>query len=139
MNLTPRQQLDGSIDVDVAILGAGYTGLWTAYYLLQQQPSLKVAILEREIAGFGASGRNGAWCTSSFPTSMSTLSRKWGRQAAIDLHRAMTGAVDEVGDVASRQNLDIQWEKAGALFVARGPAQLPAIEEIAQVVDRLRI
>ncbi len=59
-DLTPRPPLDGSIDVDVAIMGAGYSGLWTAYYLLKQQPSLKVAILEKEIAGFGASGRNGA-------------------------------------------------------------------------------
>ena len=59
--LTPRPPLDGSKDVDVAILGAGYSGLWTAYYLLQRQPSLKIAIVEAEIAGYGASGRNGSW------------------------------------------------------------------------------
>ncbi|MGE3797209.1 MAG: NAD(P)/FAD-dependent oxidoreductase [Thermomicrobiales bacterium] len=131
-DLTPRPPMEGSIDVDVAILGAGYSGLWTAYYLLQHDPSLKIAILEREIAGFGASGRNGAWCTSGFPTGMEKLARGWGRQAAIDTHRAMTGAVDEVGNVASRHGLDIEWEKAGTLFVARGPAQLPAIESIAR-------
>jgi glycine/D-amino acid oxidase-like deaminating enzyme len=131
-DLIPRPALDGSIDVDVAILGAGYTGLWTAYYLLRQQPSLRVAILEREIAGFGASGRNGAWCTSSFPSSMERLGRKWGRQAAIDTHRAMVEAVDEVGAVAVREGLDIQWEKAGALFIARGSAQLPAIHAMAE-------
>jgi glycine/D-amino acid oxidase-like deaminating enzyme len=59
-DLTPRPALSGSVDVDVAILGAGYSGLWTAYYLLQRQPSLKIAIVEKEIAGFGASGRNGS-------------------------------------------------------------------------------
>ena len=56
-DLTPRPRLDGSIDVDIAVMGAGYTGLWTAYYLLLREPSLRVAVVEREIAGFGASGR----------------------------------------------------------------------------------
>src|SRR5690242_15171768 len=62
-DLTPRPALNGSVDADVAILGAGYSGLWTAYYLLKREPALKIAIVEREIAGFGASGRNGGWCT----------------------------------------------------------------------------
>lgn len=130
-DLTPRPPLRGSIDVDVAILGAGYSGLWTAYYLLQQSPSLKIAILEQAIAGFGASGRNGAWCTSGFPTGMDTLASTWGRDAAIAMHRAMTGAVNEVGDAARRHSIDIEWEKAGALFVARGSAQVPALHSIA--------
>lgn len=68
--LTPRPALDGPKQVDVAILGAGFSGLWTAYYLLKRDPSLKVAILEQEIAGFGASGRNGGWCSASFPLSV---------------------------------------------------------------------
>ena len=59
-DLTPRPALDGSADADVAILGAGYTGLWTAYELLRRDPGLKVTILEREIAGFGASGGTAA-------------------------------------------------------------------------------
>ena len=78
-DLTPRPALDGSADVDVAILGAGYSGLWTAYYLLQRQQSLKIAIVEKEIAGFGASGRNGSWCTCHFPTSLDMLTKKHGR------------------------------------------------------------
>jgi ribulose 1,5-bisphosphate synthetase/thiazole synthase len=61
-DLKPRPALDGSIEADVAILGAGLTGLWTASYLLRADPSLRVVLLEGEIAGFGASGRNGAWC-----------------------------------------------------------------------------
>ena len=128
-DLAPRPPLDGTIDADVAILGAGFSGLWTAYYLLRQDPSLSIAIVEREIAGFGASGRNGGWCTSGFPTSLSTLARRYGRQTAIDLYQAMAGAVDEVGAAAQREGLDIHWHKGGALMVARGPAQLPAIHE----------
>jgi glycine/D-amino acid oxidase-like deaminating enzyme len=66
-DLKPRSPLTRSDDVDVAILGGGYSGLWTAYYLLRENPGLSVAIVEKEIVGFGASGRNGGWCSSKFP------------------------------------------------------------------------
>ena len=77
-DLTPRPRLDGSIDVDVAVMGAGYTGLWTAYYLLCREPSLRVAVVEREIAGFGASGfrassRGGSVTRNSSSTDVSRL------------------------------------------------------------------
>jgi glycine/D-amino acid oxidase-like deaminating enzyme len=128
-DLTPRPPLDGSLDVDVAILGAGYTGLWTAYYLLQKQPSLKIAIVEKEIAGFGASGRNGSWCTCHFPPSMDMLEQKYGRASAIAMYRAMAGAVDEVARVAAAERIDIHYGKGGALTVAHGPEQLSAVHE----------
>jgi glycine/D-amino acid oxidase-like deaminating enzyme len=63
-SLAPRPALREDITADVAIVGAGYTGLWTAYYLKQIDPALKIVILEAEIAGFGASGRNGGWCSA---------------------------------------------------------------------------
>jgi glycine/D-amino acid oxidase-like deaminating enzyme len=63
-DLTPRPSLDGDLEVDVAIVGAGYTGLWTAYYLASADPALRIAVVEAEIAGFGASGRNGGWCSA---------------------------------------------------------------------------
>ena len=91
-DLTPRPALSGSVDVDVAILGAGYSGLWTAYYLLQRQPSLKIAIVEKEIAGFGASGRNGSWCTAHFPVSLGAISKHHGREQAVALYRAMAAS-----------------------------------------------
>ncbi len=128
-DLTPRPALHGSVDVDVAILGAGYTGLWTAYYLLEHAPSLKIAVLEAEIAGFGASGRNGAWCTSGFPLGLSSLEQRYGRDAAIAVQRAMWDAVDEVGARAEREGIDIDWRKGGGLRLARGRHQLPAIED----------
>jgi glycine/D-amino acid oxidase-like deaminating enzyme len=135
-DLTPRPSLEGSIDVDIAILGAGYSGLWTAYYLLQGDPSLRIAIVEREIAGFGASGRNGAWCTSGFPTSLGRLAERFGRQPAIETHRAMVDAVNETGAVAARHGLEIHWQKSGALMVARGPSQVPSIEQTASEYRR---
>ena len=126
-DLTPRPPLNGSIDVDVAILGAGYSGLWTAYYLQQREPSLKIAIVEAEIAGYGASGRNGSWCTAHFPTSLGALSERYGRQSAIALYNALAGAVDEVARAANAEGLKIDFTKGGGMTVARGPQQLPSV------------
>lgn len=127
-DLTPRPALDGSVDVDVAILGAGYSGLWTAYYLLKRNPSLKVAIAEQDIAGFGASGRNGGWCSAGFPLGLGELGRRHGNSAARDLQLAMIDAVDEVGLVAKEEGIDADYEKGGALRFARGKHQVPLIE-----------
>ncbi|HEV2122192.1 MAG TPA: FAD-binding oxidoreductase [Chloroflexota bacterium] len=131
-DLTPRPALDGSVDVDIAILGAGYSGLWTAYYLLKRDPSLKVAIAEKEIAGFGASGRNGGWCSAGFPLGLGELGRRYGHDAARDLQLAMIDAVDEVGLVAEEEGIDADYEKGGALRFARGKHQVPLIERSVQ-------
>jgi glycine/D-amino acid oxidase-like deaminating enzyme len=128
-DLTPRPSLPGPTDADVAILGAGFTGLWTAYYLLRQDPSLRVVVLESEVAGFGASGRNGAWCNSAFPVTPGELIRRFGRDATRDLLLEMRGAVDEVGRVVGAEGIDAQYFRGGQLRVARGSAQLPAIED----------
>jgi len=127
-DLAPRPSLDGPAEADVAILGAGFTGLWTAYYLLSREPSLRVVVLEAEIAGFGASGRNGAWCSSGFPVSPGELQRRFGREATRELLIEMRGAVDEVGRVAAAEEIDAQFFRGGQLRVARGPSQLPSIE-----------
>src|SRR5947209_19717421 len=82
-DLTARPPLGESATVDVAILGGGFTGLWTALYLLRAEPSLRVAVVEREIAGFGASGRNGAWCTAETSVSPHQLELRFGREAAV--------------------------------------------------------
>jgi len=128
-DLAPRRSLDGPAEADVAILGAGFTGLWTAYYLLRREPSLRVVVLEAEVAGFGASGRNGAWCNSGFPVSPGELARRFGREATRELLLEMRGAVEEVGRVAEAEGIDARYFRGGQLRVARGPGQLPGIEE----------
>jgi glycine/D-amino acid oxidase-like deaminating enzyme len=120
----PRPPLPGDRDVDVAVVGAGYTGLWTAYYLMRSDPSLRVVVLEREVAGFGASGRNGGWCSALFPASVGWLARRYGRDAAVAQHRAMQATVDEVGAVTVREAIDCSWAKGGTVTLARTPAQL---------------
>ncbi len=87
--LVPRDPLDGDVEADVAIVGAGFTGLWTAHYLRQRDPGLRIVVLEAEIAGFGASGRNGGWASALLPMSLDAIARGAGgdRQAATDLQR----------------------------------------------------
>lgn len=128
-DLTPKDPLNGSVEADVAILGAGFTGLWTAYYLLKHDPSLKVVIVEKEIAGFGASGRNGGFCSAGFPVSIGELERRFGRDAANQVHDVMVDAVDEVARVSQAEGIDCDYEKGGVLRLARGPHQLTAIKE----------
>ena len=123
-DLTPRPSLAGDIDVDVAIVGAGFTGLWTAYYLASADPTLRIAVLEKEIAGFGASGRNGGWCSALFPQSIGTLARRHGRGPAIAMHRAMVGSVDEVGRAAAAEGIDCDFVKGGTVVLARSELQL---------------
>lgn len=136
-DLTPRPALKQSIDVDVAILGGGYTGLWTAYYLLRQHPHLKVAVIEREVVGFGASGRNGGWCSSKFPVTPAMLERRYGIKAARELMLAMCDAVDEVGRVCAEENIEAQFHKGGILTLARGTHHLPMIRASFDAYQRL--
>jgi glycine/D-amino acid oxidase-like deaminating enzyme len=133
--LEPRPSLDGDVDADVAIVGAGYTGLWTAYYLLQAEPSLRITVVEREIAGFGASGRNGGWCSALFPASWEKIARASTRSDAVRLQREMFATVDEVGRVAEAEGIDAGWTKGGTIVLARTPLQL---DRARAAVDRAR-
>jgi glycine/D-amino acid oxidase-like deaminating enzyme len=112
-SLEPRDPLPGDRDVDVAIVGAGYTGLWTAYYLSTLDPSLRIGVLEREIAGFGASGRNGGWCSAFYPVPYEA-----------GMRRALVSSVDEVGRWCTAEDVDAHYVKGGALSLARTPAHV---------------
>lgn len=120
----PRPALRTDARVDVAIVGGGYTGLWTAYYLASADPGLRIAVLEASYCGFGASGRNGGWCSGLFPVSMDVLARRHGHEQASAMYRALAATVDEVGRVAARENIDCHFAKGGTVTLARTPAQL---------------
>ena len=126
----PRAPLPGPIEVDVAIVGAGYTGLWTAYYLNELDPSLRIALVEREFAGFGASGRNGGWCSALFPLASSAIARRHGREGAVAMRKAMHGAVAEVGRVADAEGIEIDYARGGTIMLARNRAQLARAREL---------
>jgi glycine/D-amino acid oxidase-like deaminating enzyme len=119
-----RAPLRGDVEADVAVVGAGFTGLWTAYYLAEADPSLRVVVLEAEVAGFGASGRNGGWCSALFPASLGSLARLADRGAALAQHAAMRATVDEVGRVLAAEGIDAHWARGGTISLARSPAQL---------------
>ncbi|GDX33074.1 FAD-dependent oxidoreductase [Actinomycetes bacterium] len=126
--------LPGDSTADIAIVGAGYTGLWTAYYLLKADPSLRVTIIEANYAGFGASGRNGGWASALFPVSLEALARASSREAACSMKRAMFATVVEIGRVATAEAWDINWKQGGTIVLARTPLQLAsAREEIANL------
>lgn len=118
-----RPALDGDAEADVAIIGGGLTGLWTAWYLLERDPSLRIIVLEKEFAGFGASGRNGGWCSALFPRSRAALAREHGSDAARAMRRAMTATVDEVGRAAVRAGIDADYAKGGTVVYARSAVQ----------------
>ncbi len=109
--------------VDVAIVGGGFTGLWTAYYLLLARPDLDVLVLEAEHTGFGASGRNGGWVSALWPVSPDTMAAEHGRTAALAQLAALRDTVDEVGRVDAHEGFGSGFTKGGALVVARTPAQ----------------
>jgi glycine/D-amino acid oxidase-like deaminating enzyme len=122
-DLTPRATLPGRRDADVVIVGAGYTGLWTAYSLLQLRPSLRVVLLEREVAGFGASGRNGGWASAIFPTAWKRIARDSTPDAARRLQYALNDTVDFIGATADAQGIDCHFRKGGYVSAARNEAQ----------------
>jgi glycine/D-amino acid oxidase-like deaminating enzyme len=123
---SPRPPLPGDTDVDVAIVGAGYTGLWTAYYLKTLQPDLRVVVLERRFAGYGASGRNGGWLTNSVTGGRA----QYGRDGGVRQQRAMNDTVDEVIRVAAAEGIEAGIRAGGELNIARTPAQLARLHAV---------
>lgn len=119
----PRAPLPGPTEADVAIVGAGYTGLWSAYYLKRAQPSLRIVVLEREVAGFGASGRNGGWVSGFFSGPPRVYERRGGAEGFAALRRAMFETVDEVAAVLAENDIDADFTKGGHLEVALNRAQ----------------
>ncbi len=132
-----RAPLAGDLDVDVAVVGAGFTGLWTARSLALVDPSLRVAVIDREVAGFGASGRNGGWCSALFAASEDRLAREHGASAATAMRRAMQATIDEVGRAAVDEGIDCHFTKGGAVVAARSSAQMTrAVRSVADSRSR---
>jgi glycine/D-amino acid oxidase-like deaminating enzyme len=119
----PSSALPGDRDVDVAVVGAGYTGLWTAYYLAQADPTLRIAVLESRFVGFGASGRNGGWCSAIFPATLRKVASTSSAGDAVRMQRAMNQTVREVEEAVAREGIDCDFHRGGYVSVARNEAQ----------------
>jgi len=104
--------------VDVAVIGGGYTGLWTAYYLKKKSPNLRVGVFEAETVGFGASGRNGGWCMGAAEGVGDLLENKKTRQEGIRLQNILHDTVDEIDRVCQAEGIDCHFTKGGSVYVA---------------------
>ena len=139
----PRPPLDGDTTADVVVVGAGYTGLWTAYYLLEADPSLDVLVVDAHVAGFGASGRNGGWCSALFPVGPDALARRYGPDATAAMRAAMRDTVVEVGGVTAAEQIDCDFRFGGTLTLARTPPQVDRVvhevEEAARWGDEMQL
>ncbi len=123
--------------MDVAIVGAGFSGLWTAYFLQELDPSLSIAVLDREFAGFGASGRNGGWVSPYFSASWSQLQEVFGEQTTVRFAREMLDVVDEVGTRVSELGISCHYTKAGSISLMRNQSQVKrAMEEFSNLQRR---
>lgn len=116
--------LPKELSCDVAIVGAGFTGLWTAHHLLEINPHLSIAIIEARQPGFGASGRNGGWCSALYPTSLATIATETSREAAINLQRHLIRTVEDIGAHITEHDIQCGWSHSGSLSYSRNEAQL---------------
>ena len=117
------------VGADVIIVGAGFTGLWTAHYLNLLDPSIRIVVIESRRVGFGASGRNGGWSSALLPMSLTSLARDHGRDATVAFDRAMRASVDEICAQARRLGLGHQTAKGGYVQVARNRPQWERLRE----------
>ena len=121
--VTPRRPLEHHLDVDVAIVGGGFTGLWTARELLRRDARLRVAILEKHVCGFGASGRNGGWASGLFPVGDAAVEARYGAAALVALRAALQRAVPRLGAALAEDGVDAHFIQGGTLNFARNSVQ----------------
>jgi glycine/D-amino acid oxidase-like deaminating enzyme len=122
-----REPLPGDASADVVIVGGGYTGLWTAYYLKKAAPFLRITVLEQKFCGYGASGRNGGWLYNGI-AGRDRYAKLYGHEAAVRLQQAMNETVDEVVRVAAEEGIEADIHQGGVLEVAYAPAQLARLK-----------
>lgn len=123
------EALTSDVDADVAIVGAGYTGLWTAYHLQRHDPSLRITLIDAHEAGFGASGRNGGWASALFPVEREAIARDHGREAARATTTTMIESVADLGRTVATEGWSVDWAHGGTIVAARTPLQVQRARE----------
>lgn len=136
---TPNAPVEGDVVADVAVIGGGYTGLATAYFLCKTEPAMKVAVLEAEIVGYGASGRNGGFAMTLFGLEPAVTAMLFGKQKTVEAHRYCERAVDLVRDLIREHNIQSDFEYTGFLRVATTPGYVKRIQHDMELLTSLGI
>jgi glycine/D-amino acid oxidase-like deaminating enzyme len=131
--------LSGDLSVDVAVIGAGYTGLAAAYHLKVAEPGLDVAILDAESAGYGASGRNAGFVMTLFGASLASMLARHGAECVREAHLYMESAVDALEATIAEHGLDCDFQRSGFLKVATAPAYEARIRKELEAFEALGI
>ncbi len=136
---SPGSPLSCDIETDVVIVGGGFTGLSTAYHLKKQEPDIKIALLESQVIGFGASGRNAGFNMTLFGLTLSITALRFGKSKAKESHLYMERAVDLLRDLIKELNIDCDYEHPGFLRVATSEKYKKRILHELELVDTLGI
>jgi glycine/D-amino acid oxidase-like deaminating enzyme len=142
LGATPYQEnpaLEEDIRADVAIIGAGFAGLSTAYYLKQAEPALRVVVVESDVVGYGASGRNGGFAMTLLGLTLSTTALRFGKEKAKKAHDFMEGAVRHVGELATEAGIDFDYERNGLLTVATNEPHIKRLQDEIRLAHELGI
>jgi glycine/D-amino acid oxidase-like deaminating enzyme len=124
-----RQQLIGDQRADVCIVGGGYTGLWTAYFLKKADPSLEITLLERSWAGCGSSGHAAGFVAALFERSHHHTVSRFGADRAKLIHGSLTSSVRRIGEFCTEYSVDADYDPCGNLFVALNDGQLRRLHQ----------
>ena len=131
----PAAALEGEQTADVCIVGGGYTGLWTALRIKELEPGCDVAVVEADVCGAGASGRNGGFLTTWW-SKLGTLIKACGEEEGVRIARASEEAVDSIEAFCSEHDIDAHFRRGGWLWVATAPAQVGIWESAIQECER---
>lgn len=133
--LVEHGALNENISCDIAIIGAGYSGLWSAYYLKKMFPNKHIVVLEQHHVGFGASGRNGGWCSGFLPVSLDEIEKQHGRRAAVEMYTQSFRTLDEIQNFTVENSIDCDFHRGGTIQGATNSVQL---ERLKQEIDKMR-
>jgi putative aminophosphonate oxidoreductase len=121
--------LERDTRAELAIVGGGFTGLWTAILAKRRRPGMDVVLVEGDVCGAGASGRNGG-CALTWSTKFFTLQRLFGDAEAVRLVRASEQAVLDIEAFCREHGIDCEWRRDGTLYTATSPAQLGSTDAV---------
>lgn len=126
-----------SLDCDVCIVGGGFTGLWTAYFLKEAEPALDIRIVEAKYSGYGASGRADGFATPTIGKDIQALVKQFGTQRALEASQAVGRSILEIGRFARRNKVDAEYEANDYLMVATDKAQIRRLREDRELAAEL--